>query len=267
MRDEKGFDIKGMFEDTMNFRELGGYPTADGKRVKHNIFYRSGMLGCLNSREEREKLEALGLRVILDFRSRGEAEAAPDPAFPGTSYYNICALYREDGKELEFSPVDIQKMFQSGEMLKAGAEEMMEVMYGRMAFDNPGFRKLFQEVEQGNVPILFHCSAGKDRTGVAALLLLLALGANEKTAIEDYELTNLYRRKAVEERIRAHADEVEKVPELRHVFQTMEGVDKRAAELVLERIREKYGSFERYFEAEYGLTERKLADLRENYLE
>lgn len=266
MSGERESKVRGMFDDSVNFRELGGYPAADGKRVRYGVFYRSGMLGLLQG-EDLKKLEGLGIRVILDFRSKSEAAAAPDPVLLGADYCNVCALYGADGKEMDFSPVDIEEMFQSRERILAGAQEMMELMYGRMAFDNPGFRKLFEELECGRVPVLFHCSAGKDRTGVAAILVLLALGVDEETVLRDYELTNVFRRGAIERLMEAHSETVKRVPETEMMFRMMEGVDRRAAELVLEKIKGKYGSYERYFEAEYGLTGEKLADLRERYLE
>ncbi|NBH83153.1 hypothetical protein D7X88_10460 [bacterium C-53] len=77
-------------------------------------------------------------------------------------------MYEEDGRELEFAPIDIEKLLMNPGTISAHGDWMIEKVYGKMAFDNPGCRKLFQEIEEGHVPILFHCTAGKDRTGVAA---------------------------------------------------------------------------------------------------
>jgi protein-tyrosine phosphatase len=254
------------FDKAMNFRELGGLRAKGGKTVKHGCFYRSGMLCRLKS-DELEELQRLGIKVILDFRSCVEAEENPDPVIHSAEYFNICALLDENGEEMKFSPEDINHIFENKANMLAECDKMMNKMYAGMAFDNPAFKKLFCELENGNVPVLFHCSAGKDRTGVAAMLILLALGADEKTALDDYELTNEYRKEAIDEVLRQNQEEIKENPELKIVFSMMEGVSRKAGELVIEKIKQRYGSFEKYFEEEYGLDKCKIARLREMYLE
>lgn len=256
-----------LFPAAMNFRDMGGYRAVNGKSVKHNIFYRSGRLSGLINEADRETFEKLQIKVILDFRSKGEADAAPDPVFKGVEYCHICALYEENGREMQFAPVDIEKLLMNPNMVSKQTDSMLEKMYGAMAFGNPGFQKMFREIENDNVPILFHCTAGKDRTGVAAMLILLALGVDEETVLEDYELTNLYRKDAIEAVIRKHAEQIAKVPEMKTMYSMMEGVDRKAAVFTLNKIKERYGHYNAYFEAEYGLTGEKLKKLRERYLE
>jgi protein-tyrosine phosphatase len=254
------------FDMARNFRELGGLKAADGKNVKKGCFYRSGML-CTFSPDELEEVKRLGIKVVLDFRSRSEAEEKPDPPLPGARYFNICALLNENGEEMKFAPGDINHLFEDGVDMVEECNRMVDVMYANMAFDNAAFRKLFSEIENGSVPVLFHCSAGKDRTGVAAMLILLMLGADEKTALDDYELTNVYRKDAIDDLMRRNQDKIKSNPEARTAFTMMEGVTRRAGELVIERIKQRYGGFERYFEAEYGLDGERIDYLREMYLE
>ncbi len=255
------------FPDNMNFRELGGYESADGRHVKHHMFYRSGMLCDLTDSADRAAFEKLRIKTILDFRSNGEADAAPDPAFEGTDYVHVCALYADDGTEVDFSPSDIRNMFTDPGTIAEQTGRMLADMYQSMAFKNPGFRRLFSEIEQGNVPILFHCTAGKDRTGVAAMLILLALGVDEAAVLRDYELTNLYRKDAIEAAASRHTDRFAGMPELKAMFALMEGVDRTSAECTLNAIKETYGNYDAYFEAEYGLTNEKLTALRDRFLE
>jgi protein-tyrosine phosphatase len=167
---------------------------------------------------------------------------------------------------MEFSPDDIGEIFEDQGKLLAASEKMLVKMYAGMAFDNPGFQKLFQEIREGNVPILFHCSAGKDRTGVAAMLILLMLGVDEKTALDDYELTNEYRRQQIEAAKQEHWKEIEETPEIAVVYTMMEGVVRKAGEMVLERIKERYGSYEAYFAGEFGLEREEILRLRNRYL-
>lgn len=140
-------------------------------------------------------------------------------------------------------------------------------MYERMLFGNKAFKELFRALEAGETPILFHCSAGKDRTGVAAMLILLALGASDETICADYERTNLCRKAEIEARLAAHADEIARDPRRENFHRSAAGVSPEAAPFVLHTIRAKYGSAENYLEAEYGLTPARLMRLRRMYLE
>ena len=183
------------FDSVVNFRELGGYKSGDGRRVKYGMFYRSGIdkkyNNCDGFEKDLAKLHSLGVKVILDFRSKQEVDRMPDPKIPGVDYYNICALLEDDGSEMVFSPEDISEIMSKKEGMVDGIKGMLYKMYRNMPFGNIAFKKLFEEIKEKNIPILFHCSAGKDRTGVAAMLILLALGVDEEEILDDYELTNM----------------------------------------------------------------------------
>ena len=130
-----------------------------------------------------------------------------------------------------------------------------------MLTGNKAFKELFRALEAGETPILFHCTAGKDRTGVAAMLILLALGASDETICADYARTNLCRAAEIEKAMADHAAEIAADPAQRMCWQTS------AAPFVLRTIRQDYGSAESYLEAEYGLTPARLMRLRRMYLE
>ena len=127
-----------------------------------------------------------------------------------------------------------------------------------MLFGNKAFKELFRALEAGETPILFHCSAGKDRTGVAAMLILLALGASDETICADYERTNLCRKAEIDALPGgAHAEEIASKPGLPDALPPQAaGVRPGNRPFVLRTIRAKYGSAENYLEAEYGLTPR-----------
>jgi protein-tyrosine phosphatase len=255
------------FESVVNFRELGGYRSEDGRTVKHGIFYRSGRLNEIRGEQDIKKLNALGIKAIFDFRSVNEARENPDLTIEGADYYNICALLDENGNEMDFSGNNIQELFTDRAKSMAKAEEMLNIMYGGMPFNNKAFKKLFEAIENKHVPLLFHCNAGKDRTGVAAMLILIMLGVDEETALDDFELTNVYRRKFVDALIEKHKKEVEINPDLPHVFSMMEGVSRKAGIMALSNIKKRYpGGYNEYFEAEYGLTQKKISALRDEYL-
>ena len=249
-----------------NFRELGGYRADEGKTVKWGQIYRGFPTGRLTTEADRARLDGLGLRLILDLRSGAEAAKLPDYVPDGARLVQICGLCAEDGREISFAPDDIAALMK-GRKENPDGSFFVETMYERMLFGNKAFKELFRALEAGETPILFHCSAGKDRTGVAAMLILLALGASDETICADYERTNLCRKAEIEARLAAHADEIARDPRRENFHRSAAGVSPEAAPFVLRTIRAKYGSAENYLEAEYGLTPARLMRLRRMYLE
>ena len=246
-----------------NFRELGGYRADEGKTVKWGQIYRGFPTGRLTTEADRARLDGLGLRLILDLRSGAEAAKLPDYVPDGARLVQICGLRDATGQEIDFSPNDIQRLVQNA---PAGMS-LTQLMYRQMLTGNKAFKELFRALEAGETPILFHCTAGKDRTGVAAMLILLALGASDETICADYARTNLCRAAEIEKAMADHAAEIAADSAQRMRWQSSAGVDPETAPFVLRTIRQDYGSAESYLEAEYGLTPARLMRLRRMYLE
>ncbi len=251
------------FAGGTNFRELGGYDGDEGKHVKWGQIWRGIPTRKLTGEADRTRLDALGLRLILDLRSVEEAKKEPDYVPDGARLVQICALCAEDGHEIAFAPGDIDRLMASA----PEGYDVPRVMYRRMLTGNKAFKELFRALEAGETPILFHCSAGKDRTGVAAMLILLALGASDETICADYAQTNVCRRAEIEAVMQEHADEIAADPSCRNHYYRMAGVEPELAPFVLDTIRSQFGSAENYLEAEYGLTPARLMRLRRMYLE
>ena len=246
-----------------NFRELGGYHADEGKTVKWGQIYRGFPTGRLTTEADRARLDGLGLRLILDLRSGVEAAKLPDYVPDGARLVQICGLRDATGQEIDFSPNDIQRLVQSA---PAGTN-LSQLMYRQMLTGNKAFKELFRALEAGETPILFHCSAGKDRTGVAAMLILLALGASDETICADFVQTNVCRKAEIDALLAGHAEEIAADPSKRMRFFTQAGVDPGAAPYVLQVIREACGSAEEYLAREYGLTPARRMRLRRMYLE
>ncbi|PDX61776.1 tyrosine-protein phosphatase [Faecalibacterium langellae] len=246
-----------------NFRELGGYLADEGKHVKWGQIYRGIPTGKLTGEADRRLLDSLGLRLILDLRSSGEAKKEPDYVPDGARLVQICGLCAEDGAEIAFAPGDIEKLMQTAEE----GESISQRLYRRMLTGNKAFKELFRALEAGETPILFHCTSGKDRTGVAAMLILLALGASDEVICADFEQTNACRKAEIDAVLAEHAAEIAADPACRVRYYAMAGVDPAAAPFVLDTIRRKFGSAENYLETEYGLTPARLMRLRRMYLE
>ena len=252
------------FEGGDNFRELGGYAADEGKTVKWGQIFRGIPTSLLQSDADRKLLDSLGLRLILDLRSEAEAAKQPDSVPDGARLVRICGLCHSDGSEIAFSPEDKEKLLQ-GRLDED--HNMADAMYQQMLFGNKAFKELFRALEAGETPILFHCSAGKDRTGVAAMLILLALGASDEVISADFVQSNVCRRPELEAAWSKHADEIAADPAMKDHYLGIVGVYPESVPFVLGIIRQKFGNADAYLEAEYGLTPARLMRLRRMYLE
>lgn len=260
-----GAEIK--FEGANNFRELGGYRAADGRQVKYGLLYRGGNLDLLKSEADHARLASLGLREILDLRSAGESAAHPDPAVPGrtTSASAVCATPMAPRWTFPVRASSAcgrkKEAFERSVGRPVHDFEWFSALYREMPFRNPAYHALFALLEGRRVPVLFHCSCGKDRTGIGAMLILLALGVSRADALADYMLTNVYRREIIE---RFLAD---KPAAERDLLLPVEGVSEPMGAGAIDEILQRYPSYEAYFADEFGLDAARLKALRDFYLE
>ena len=182
----------------------------------------------------------------------------------GARLVQICGLCLEDGKEVDFSPEDRFTLLKG---MPDEGNRMARAMYERMLHGNKAYKELFRALEAGETPVLFHCSGGKDRTGVAAMLILLALGASDETICADFVQSNTCRTEEIEALWAEHAEEIAARPEQKYFYLGISGVHPDDGPFVLQTIREQYGTTDAYLEAEYGLTPARLMRLRRMYLE
>ena len=253
-------DIFGI-EKKRNLRDLGGYKTQNGKHVKKGYFFRSSRLMDFDQ-AELKILNSLNIKKIYDLRSKEEVKDSPDPTLKGAEYIHSSAAARVDGTEVNFSPA---ALIAENVYSKECNDEFTHKVYGNLPFSY-AYKRMFEDIVAGNVPILFHCSAGKDRTGIAAILILLALGVDEETAMYDYMLTNEYRKEYIE-RFRKDFPLTKLDGELAGMLLAYEGVTYTNADYSLKRIKEKYENYDEYFEKEYNLDKDALQRLRDLYTE
>ena len=253
-------DILGI-EKKRNLRDLGGYKTQNGKHVKKGYFFRSSRLMDFDQ-AELKILNSLNIKKNYDLRSKEEVKDSPDPTLKGAEYIHSSAAARADGTEVNFSPA---ALIAENVYSKECNDEFTHKVYGNLPFSY-AYKRMFEDIVAGNVPILFHCSAGKDRTGIAAILILLALGVNEETAMYDYMLTNEYRKEYIE-RFKKDFPLTKLDGELAGMLLAYEGVTYTNADYSLKRIKEKYENYDEYFEKEYNLDKDALQRLRDLYTE
>ena len=251
------------FEACDNFRELGGYEGLGGKHVRHGVFYRTPALANLRTEADRNRFAELGIRTVFDFRSEAEKQQMPDPEFPGIRRVEIPAMFDAAGTSVNF---DLKSIFAQGQK---GIDEMLEWVagsYRRMPFQNPAYQQLFAAIARDEVPVLFHCTAGKDRTGVAAALILLSLGVSREDVVRDYLITNTCRARSRAE-IAAQLEPALGAERAAFYAGVIGGVRRESIELSLDAIAQRYPTFEEYLGAECGVTPDMLAHIREQYLE
>ena len=166
-----------------NFRDMGGYATLDGRRVKWRSLFRSGAMDRLSDADFVE-LGDIGLRAICDFRSREERTRAPTgwQRLGGARYWS---------RDYDHSIGDLNRLLTADMVTVADARGVMSDIYRRLPSEQEAaYRELFAMLAKGEIPLVFNCSAGKDRTGLAAALVLTALGVPYEAVIADYELSN-----------------------------------------------------------------------------
>ena len=167
-----------------NFRDLGGMPAADGRRVVSGRLFRADDLHSL-CQEDLDLLAAIPITAVFDFRSAGETARHPDklPA----SVKNHVLLPIVPGRLEPWNPDE-------GLRAKGGHGFMVDI-YRSLVLDEPCivmYREFFHHVQKGDcLPLLFHCSAGKDRTGMAAACILLSLGVERERILRDYMDSNI----------------------------------------------------------------------------
>ncbi len=249
------------FQKVLNFRDLGGIRTQDGKQIKWGKIYRSGKLHKLRP-EEFESLKDMDIATVIDLRTDGEVEEDPDriPPNEGIQWVHVPISGVTD-EDLHKTKKDIKK--QTPEVFD-GEGKMQTVMTRFVEQGTPDFARIFDLLlERGENGVVYHCTAGKDRTGLLTALILAALGVDDETIRQDYLLSNYYRYDRIERNARLGA----------HIL----GIDGAASRAVMDvrlsylqasfdAIIAEYGSIESYLKDGLGLDDQKRARLRELYL-
>ena len=232
-----------------NFRDLGGYPGHGGRTVKWRRLFRSDHLAGLTAADQ-AALAELGVARAVDFRGRAES-AAHAYALPGMAYH-----------PLHIEPTVVQRALElqrTGRQLTAqDAVGLMQETYRGFVHENaPRFAELFRLLLASDVPLVFHCTAGKDRTGFAAALILLALGVPRDVVMQDYLLTNsLYRRP---EGMGSHAPE--------EVLSVLWRVQEEFLNAALHRVDNDFGGVQTYLVDVLGMDAAAQKELAGRYLQ
>ena len=251
-----------------NFRDIGGYPVTDGRRVKRGLLFRSGAMTGLTE-GDRSYLAQFGFAAVVDLRSSEEIGLYPNhwAAQADLNYisvpYSIMELTDQNSEDTQQKqvPRDYSTTYPLiAEMIK------------------PQLKAYFKALVEKQAPIVVNCSAGQDRTGIAAALVLTALGVDESLIMEDYLLSTDFRRPKLESGD-VNLQEAAKTNAFARMMldYAKEQDQSKANPLVtidgtpflkfaLEAIRSEHGSIEAFLIAELGVSIADLKRLKEFYL-
>lgn len=250
-------------EGAHNFRDLGGYPSEDGRTVRWGLFYRSDALGDLTDADV-ARLAELDIKLVCDFRSAGERAEAPDrlPSDPAPEVLEL--EISVEGAELE----ELRERLLSGELEGIDLRRMLIDANRAFVTDHVDrYARLLDRVQhQESLPTLVHCTGGKDRAGMASALILLTLGVPEDVVFDDFLLTNHYTARRIEQILwfirfasffRTDPDEVRPILGVEHAY----------LEAGFDEIRKRHGSFDAFRRDALGVSDEEVVAFRDLALE
>lgn len=240
-----------------NFRDLGGYETADGRRVRFGHLYRSGVLSELTDGDV-SILAELGIATVVDLRGHEEVNARPDRLPAGVSAFHVPV------HDVSASPMTIAARLAAGDTVGLGAQTLIE---GNRAFADRLCRR-FAEVlrvvmHAPHRPVVMHCTAGKDRAGFASAVVLLTLGVSVDRVIDDYLLTNACLAARHARILEEAGKRVSDLEPLREMLQVRSEYLQAGLDAMLERS----GSFEAYVRDVLGVDDADREQFRAQMLE
>jgi len=239
-----------------NFRDLGGLKTSDGRTVKWDRLFRCGDMGKFTD-TDLQAVASSHITDVVDFRNMTEIQKSPDK-YPAA--YEMNRIHANIGSTDGKSTGNFMKMLADPKATTADAENTFAKFYPDIMLGAKDYQLMFDELlkNSGDEGLLFHCSAGKDRTGVGSALILSALNVPEETIIEEYYLSNRYTRKALTKDMVTNGLNPE-------IAQVLSGVEPRYLQEAFRVVKEKYGSVHQLLEKELGIDEAKRIALIGKY--
>ncbi|NMI62535.1 MULTISPECIES: tyrosine-protein phosphatase [unclassified Streptomyces] len=249
-----------------NFRDVGGLPTVDGRRVRYGRLFRSGHLAHATE-EDAACLSSLGLHTIFDFRNAADQKLeGPDVELPGVRNVNLPLTDPADGSEFwkMVRDGDVEQL--RGHLGDGKAANRMIGSYRTIVKERTAEHShVLHALAEDSVPALMHCAAGKDRAGLSIAVTLLALDVERDAIVADYLESNAtHRRYKVR---RNGSSEAARSPEVMELLSPL--FDARAEYLTaaFETIEETWGGIDAYLERGLGVTPERRERLRERLLD
>lgn len=246
-------------DSLVNFRDIGGYVGKDGKRVALKRILRSGEVVGLSDEDKQVLINDYQLSDIVDFRGEVEVNERPDDSIDRVTYHHIDILgdlLNDDAGKSGLTQIDDPKLHM--QQLYAEMVELSSAKKGYHDFFN-------QLLEKASGSTLFHCFAGKDRTGLGAALVLSILGVSQEDIFTDYLKTNSQRKEANDALVEEYRKEGYSAKELDSIEEKLY-VRKEYLEEAFRVINENYGSVENYVIEGLDIPKESLKKLQDMYL-
>jgi len=260
------------FDSIPNARELGGLRVKDGRMVRHGMLYRTAYLAFASDEDLRRLSEDYGIRKVIDLRSTHETTHKPDRPVAGAEYSQI-EIVTLNGHLFK----GMSKFFQGDVSFEEGMSHFVMEPAAKMLCDDfyvsfvdapdcqECFEKFFREILSAKGPVLWHCTQGKDRTGLSSAFLLHALGADRPTIMYDFNLTNDF-----------YAHDIDVLdymvarlgggPEEFACIRTLVGVNSKLFVDALDWIDNKFGGLDAYIRNQLHISEAEIDILKKRYL-
>lgn len=258
---------KPLIPNAPNLRDAGGYATRDGGRIRTGVLYRSEQLSRISD-ADMPTLQKLGLKKIYDLRTAGERTAQPDRVPAATQVVVVDVL----ADEKQAAPAELLQFFANPQEANArlGGGKIVDLFtrayaeFVSLPSAREGFGRMFKELaDANNLPALYHCTTGKDRTGWTSAALLTLCGVSDEDVLRDYLTSNDF----ILPEYQAMIDKYVAAGVERDILVSVLGVRREYLNAALNEMREQFGCIEDYFAQGLGIDQAGQQALRDRFVE
>ena len=252
-----------------NAREIGGYKNVDGRTVKSGVLLRTGRLDNISDEDKYILQNTYHVSDVIDFRMDMERVKTNFP--DGAEYHHVNIIddsklgkKADKGGLFEMSTEEFLEFIGTAESLGIFGEDMY-ITFLENEVGQKGYLEFLKILLKAQGAVLWHCTSGKDRTGLGTMLILSALGVDEETTIKDYLLTNEYNAERIANTRRIFLEKTNDEEIAEKAVLLMDGVSEKPMKKVLAYLKEKYGSVMGYIKF-LGISDEEIEILKEKYL-
>ena len=245
------------FENVLNFRDIGGLKTRDGKTVRWGNIYRSDNLSKLKNKEF-DKFSEMHISTVYDLRTDHEIKGKEDNLPSNVRYVHTPTVQDNEGEIAKLRAKVI-----GGEISEKQANELTVKFYRDAVTVNVNsLKEIINKIVDSNEPILYHCSAGKDRTGIVSAIILSILNVDRQTIVNEYLLSNYYRRDKTEKTLgKAKLAKIIKPKMDLKAIEVFITVDESFINATFSAIDEQYGGIDNFIESQLGIDGKKRMEI------
>lgn len=261
------------FESIPNARQLGGYVNIKGKEIKNNMLIRSGSLFNATESDIAKLSQEISVKAIYDLRSEMEISKKMDKAVHGAENIHLDLLYTINNQAIKKVFMEKEENPKENPVIKMCRNPLVidyiTNLYSRLITNQNAqnlFHRMFQSIlATKGAPVLWHCTYGKDRTGIAALLILSVLEVDLATIKEDFLKTNIAYEKEISTLVQLAKSENFTEQQIWAV-KSMAGVAEESFDTTIEIINQKYNGINNYLQNQINLTQQEIELFRKYYL-